>query len=234
MTWLAKQGLTPLTVNDMFTAESVWHGGYRYATQHLNLKHKPAVRWANDLVTRTQASAARHNLAPIQYTALGKAMTLFQTYVIQHWEWLTKDVMGYKTAVVNPDRALIMLRYMLASTAMSIVFEGLLGQQSPFPTPLTAFINEYNDNGSVGKASLLALRELAEPIPIVGGAFRWGSSPAGAVITAVQELAEISQFEEYGWKPYTWEVVGKLLGVPGTSQAAKVYRKHERERKYER
>jgi len=88
-------GNIPTKYADLFAAEVTWLGGYRYAKDTLNLNHKGCVNYADDLVIRTQGSAERIDLAPIQHTPLGKLATTFQTFAINQFGFLKDDVLGF-------------------------------------------------------------------------------------------------------------------------------------------
>ena len=229
-TYLASKGFKPLQILDMFAAEASFHAGYRHALKR-GLTEKQAIDFGRDLVTKTQASAVRSDLAPIQRTALGRAATLFQTFVINHWNFLNREVLGRQNVNVSQKQALInTMRYVVGSTLVSELYEGILGMQSPFPTPVRAFVEEYKKTGNAAKAVAKTVREAAEVIPLVGGGIRFGTSPLGAVVQLAEEIPGTLGGAR-GFKPYWWEVGGKVFGVPGTSQFAKFIRRQEKKTK---
>jgi hypothetical protein len=87
-------GNIPTKYTDLFAAEVTWLGGYRYAKDELNLNHKGCVTYADDLVVKTQGSADRLDLSPIQHTPLGKLATTFQTFAINQFGYLKDEVLG--------------------------------------------------------------------------------------------------------------------------------------------
>jgi hypothetical protein len=91
----ADYGTMPLRVLDTQTATITWLSAYRQAKEK-GMTHREAVVFSDDVVNGTQASASRIDLAPVQHTPLGKAFTLFNTFVINNLNFLKEDVAGYK------------------------------------------------------------------------------------------------------------------------------------------
>lgn len=87
-------GNIPTKYTDLLAAEITWCGGYRYAKDELNLNHKGCVTYADDLVIKTQGSADRLDLSPIQHTPLGKLATTFQTFTINQFGYLKDEILG--------------------------------------------------------------------------------------------------------------------------------------------
>ena len=76
-------------------------------------------------------------------------------------------------------------------------------------------------------ATIKAVRETAEQLPIVGGGIRYGSHPFGAVVSLGQDI-----IEKIGGKPWAkpWlDIGGRALGVPGTTQYGKIKRGRKRD-----
>jgi len=88
-------GTMPLRILDTQTATISWLSGYR-AAKEKGMTHREAVVFADDVVNGTQASASRIDLAPVQHTPIGKAVTLFNTFVINNLNFLREDIGGYK------------------------------------------------------------------------------------------------------------------------------------------
>ena len=217
-------GLKPLQVLDIQTAMATWMGAFRKAKNYFKMTAKEAFNYADDVVSKTQASAQASDLAPIQRTAGGKTLSLFQTFVINNWGFLTRDVMGIgNPKITNPVAFKKALTWVAGATLINIFYEDVLNMFSPLPTPIRAFREELEEGGSFPSASKEAAKEIVELVPIVGGAARWGTSPGGPVMQLGQELTEkISK--KPGIKKGTGELAGKALGVPGTSQYYKTKR----------
>jgi hypothetical protein len=224
---IGEYGMKPLQWLDMYTATATWLGAYKKAIEFEKLPEKEARNYADDVVTKTQGSAMKGDVAPIQRTALGKAMTLFQTFVINNWNFLTHEVIGIKNAEITNKVAFEKsLRWIAAATLANIFYEDVLNVNSPLPNPLTAY-RESKDNGeSDVSAALASMLETATIMPMLGG-LRYGQSPYGATLEFGLDLgAKLKQ--EIGTqtgmtKPYG-ELLGKALGVPGTSQIIKTKR----------
>uniref|UniRef100_A0A6M3J923 Uncharacterized protein n=1 Tax=viral metagenome TaxID=1070528 RepID=A0A6M3J923_9ZZZZ len=219
--WLGKKGLAPLQLLDMETAKATWRGAYLKAKEGLKYSEEKAINYADDVVTRSQASSMAGDLSPVQRTALGKALTMFQTYTISELNFLLKDVLGMRrgSRTLTPETLGRIAGYIVATTAFNILYENILGIQSPFPTPIKSFAEAIDNDESVGYAALMAAKEFIEPLPILGGGVRYSTSPLGAPAELLTET-----FKKFGSDPMqkSWlEIGGKWLGVPGAAQIAK-------------
>jgi hypothetical protein len=101
----AKWSMAGLKWLDMRTAIATWEAGYRRAKSR-RMSEKDAINYADDLVVRTQASALKGDISPIQRSAVGKFFTMFQTFVINDWGYLTKDVLGIRNKNVRKRDAM--------------------------------------------------------------------------------------------------------------------------------
>jgi hypothetical protein len=226
-------GLAPLQLLDMETALATWWGAFKKGKEYYKMAEEKAIKYADDVVTKTQASAQASDLAPIQRTSLGKALSLFQTFVINNWGFLNRDVLGINNASIkNTEAFKKAITFLAGATLTNIFYEDLLGTHSPFPTPVRAFSEALERGEDTPSASLQAAKELIELVPIVGGGIRYGTSPFGAPAGLALELTKkIAAEGGDGWVGWTrpWgELAGKTLGVPGTSQIYKALRGKKR------
>ena len=233
----ATYGMWPLKVLDFQARMATWNGGYRFAKNKLGMGEEAAINYADDLVTRSQASSLPGDLSPIQRNNLGKAFTLFQTFVINDFNFFLRDVVGKGNAKLTKyEGAKRLLRYVIGTTLINLLYEQT-NTQSPFPTPIKA----ARDAAEEGKNALGVAwdvgMELMEPLPIVGNT-RYGKSLFGAVGEAVGEATprlfrprsgekgvvdEINAFYDNLEAPInTIDLIGKVTGVPATTQATKM------------
>jgi len=219
----ARVALKPLQMLDMETATATWYGGYKYAKEALGLSHKRAANWADDLVTRTQASGAMSDIAPIQRSALGRSASLFQTFIIQNWNLLTRDILGLNNPRISRATAMRRVaRLIMGTTLVNMLYEDVLGLNSPFPTPLRVY-QEMVDEGAPPQERLVRIiKELSEYVPIIGGGLRYGSHPLGAPFQFAGEVSEALSGEPLA--PGIPELAAKGAGIPGT-QALIKYKK---------
>ena len=223
----AQIGLKPLQLLDFVTAVITTRGAYMKAKQVHKMGEFDAIRYADDVVIRTQASAMPTDIAPIQRTALGKTLTLFNTFVINEWNWITRDILGIKNpAMTNKTAFKKILGLIVGATIVNTIYEDVIGLTSPYPSPFRAYKEAVERGEEWPSATKDALRELAEVLPIVGGALRYGTHPAGAGFQLAYELVE-----KIAGKPWAkpWLILGgKVAGVPGTTEAAKIARRRKR------
>jgi len=227
-----------LQLLDMETARTTWLGAYDHAIRIKKLPKKLAVEFADDLVTKTQASGQLGDIAAIQASPTGRLFTLFQTFVINDWNFLVKDVLGYKNPKSVPKgTAVKVLKYVASTVAANTLFEDVLGVRSPFPAPEKA-IKYGKETGKDTKGIVGdVLTELAEQIPVIGGNIRWarpyGGMPMPAAIQTSKEFLEalnkaIIKVSPDKISKKDIEAFGKMFGVPGTSQLMKFIRRREK------
>lgn len=214
--------MKPLQFLDMETARATWIGAYRKAKSE-GKAELDAVNYADDTVTRTQASAQRSDVSPVQRTAIGKTLTLFQTFTINNFGFLTRDVLGIgNKAITNKEAFIKATRWIVGATLINSLFEDVLGTQSPLPSPIHEFIKAQDDGKSVTESSIRAALEGATVAPFLGGA-RFGSSPFGATADFAKDVV-VKLSDQKGPKKSWPELAGKAFGVPGTAQVAKTVR----------
>jgi len=222
----AKAALKPLQILDLETAKACWQGAYEYAKGPMKFSESRARTYADDVVTRTQASAMPGDVAPIQRAVAGKFLTLFQTFTINDWNFLVKDVMrtGREGPFSKPAFKNAM-RFVAATTLFNILMEDVLKIQSPFPTPIRAFRESLENGDDIPSLTWNVGKEFIEPIPVIGAA-RYGKGPFGPGGELLQESVEFIRKDPMAreW----WELGGKWLGVPGTAQTGKVVRARKR------
>jgi len=223
---IASGAMWPLKYLDLRTAMATWDGAYKLAKDRFKMGEGEAIEYANDVVTRTQASALQGDLAPVQRTALGKFLTLFQTFVINDWNFLTEDVLGMKNAdITNRVAVEKVLKYVAATMAVNVLFEDVLDVKSPLPTPIKALTQGIENEDSAGRIATSIFMELLEPIPVVSSA-RYGTSPLGPGVETLGDLTRLMR--DYPLQKPWYETLGKLMGVPGTTQAMKTIRAKKR------
>ena len=216
----AEIGLKPLQWLDKQTAMSTWYGAYEMAKEMKGLKEVEAIRFADDTVTKTQASAKEYDLAPIQRNVAGKTLTLFQTFVINHFDMLRKDVLGWKNKLVTKEQAAGRLgRWLVGVTITNILFENILGINSPFPSPINQFKDQMDAGKTATEATFHAAKEFVDVVPMLSS-LRYGSSPGGPVIELASDISEAFS-DKPGPTRSKAELAGKALGVPGTAQISK-------------
>jgi hypothetical protein len=143
---------------------------------------------------------------------MGKVATQFQTFVINDFNRIFRDVLGVGNAKMKQaDIIKKAVTYVGAVTLWNYLSEDVLGIPSPFPRPIKAL-----KKGGVVETG----KELAGQVPVVGGAARYGSGLFGAALdTITQGFNKASgKYTPQSW----WEIAGKLFGVPGTAQLKKI------------
>lgn len=208
---IAELGIKPLQALDNITAQATWLGAYNRAVSQLGKAGKAAFNYADDVVTKTQASAARSDVAKIQRSTAGKVATQFQTFVINDFNRIMRDVAGIGNAdMTKKDVIKKSLTYLAGVSMWNSFMEDVLGVPTPFPRPIKALREE-----GAGEA----VKEIGSQVPIVGGAIRFGGSSLGAAVDLTQQVFNKvnGKYSPKSW----WEIAGSVFGVPGTAQLRK-------------
>ncbi|NNG09070.1 MAG: hypothetical protein HKM92_02785 [Arenibacter sp.] len=231
-----------LQIMDGLTAHATWNGAYAQAKagkvpgrRGREMSETEAIRYADDIVVKTQGSGNPGEISPIQYTSWGKTATMFQTFVINNWNYLTQEAMGLSPNTTIKSALPKALRYVAAVTGANYVFEDLAGMKSPMGRPIKAIEEGLEEGTNAFEIAMDFAGELLEPAPVVSGA-RYGSSLFGPL---VQRIGDITTGGKYGLNPKveigkaidigrfpdkTAQLAMDLSGVPGTGQAFKIYR----------
>jgi hypothetical protein len=208
----------------METAIATWNGAFKLGKER-GLSTRRAINFADDVVTRTQASALPGDLAPIQRSALGKTFTLFQTCVINDWGFLTRDVLGIRNAKMSSDLVMKkVMTYIAATTLFNTLFE-TAGVQSPFPTPIRDTMKSIEEGDPGHITAVEVAFGLLDPIPVIGSA-RYGKGPGGPTVEAMSEFVKSARGAPMA-KPLP-EAAGVFTGIPGVAQAGKMTRAQKR------
>jgi len=216
---VASIGMAPLASLDMVTAAATWMGAYKKGLRDFGESRK-AARYADDVVTRTQGSAAISDISPIQRTALGKVASLFQTFTLNNWDFIVRDVMGYKNIQIKtPERIARATRLVMGITLANMFYRNVLGVNPATPEPIHAFMEELEKSGNIAMALFKSGLEMSELIPFLSGPARYGSSAAGPLIDLITKALA---FEDDPGGAMT--AMLKLAGMPGVSQIKKSYR----------
>jgi len=234
-----------LEIFDNLTAHATWNGAYRQAKagrvphNRGKMSETEAIRYADDIVIKTQGSALPGERAPIQYTSWGKTTTMFQTFVINNWNMLAYDALALHPNTKIKHALPKITRYVFAAMAANFLYEDVGGMKSPLGRPVKALLDGLDDNNTAIDIGIDMLGEVIEPIPVLGSA-RYGSHPFGPLVEKVGEVftggkyglspaKELELLQSKGRFPDKSVQLGlEGLGVPGTGQAFKSYRAAKR------
>jgi len=240
-----KAGIKPLQWLDLMSAKIAWLGAYEKAIAPkakggLQMDKAKARIYADDTVTRTQASAQPSDVAPIQRTPWGKTLTLFQTFVINEWNYLYKNCAGMGERVATPKmpvskRATQIGRLVFATALINALFEGAFHLQSPYPSPEWELIEGLKEDRGTRKIITSMVREMGEQLPVIGGTIRWSSSYRTA-FPAIPQLGvdatifvnKILATDIEKIKLNDLETFGKIFGIAGGGQTMKYIRRRKK------
>jgi SOS response regulatory protein OraA/RecX len=226
-------GLYPLEKLDQLAAGITWLAAESKAKAKGIENPK---QYADRITIKTQASGALPDRAPIQRHVLGQLLTSLQTFVMNNWGWLTRDVIGVgKLNRNNPEHVAKIVRYMVATAMVNYVYEELIGINSPLGTPVKSAMEVKENGGSDIQAAVAAATELLEYVPIAGGTIKYGSELGGPVISTLRNIQKYGEqlintenpTEEQHARFYA--EVAKLAGLPGANQLSKSYRAYKRD-----
>lgn len=223
-------GTYPLRLLDYNTAMASWIGSYKHAVKYLKMDEKGAARFADDTVVKTQGSASRIDLAPIQRTPIGKSATLFQTFVINNWNFLLDDIIKNKNlsyAERSKQLAGILVAGGLSNTLIRMTGDTvpIFSGNTPFPSPLYAFYKEYSESEDGAKALKESGREMLSIVPVLGGGARFGGRAAfGAAGQLGFDVFDMAAGKGNKSPLY---LGAKIAGAPGGQQIYKWLKKWE-------
>lgn len=224
-------GMLGIREFDKRVAIATWWAAYEHGRKKLGYEGRDLARYADEAVIKTQASGAIEDIAPIQRNAVGKAFTLFGTYGINFWNYALRDLAGYKNPNVSTRQAAVkMAKFMVVGSLVNAAYQSVsdYGVRPPLPEPFTKFKNDLagmseDEQKSFAHALLVAAREAGTILPIGGKASTWGGKGLfGAPIQSLVDLANSVSGQKGA--PPVLAVLGKLVGVPGTSEIYKVWR----------
>ena len=239
-----KAGTWGLRALDYEAANLTWNVAYAKATAPrteggLGLSGEKAKVFADDATIRTQGSAARSDISPSQWTPEGKLLTMFQTFTINQWTFLLKHTFGVgNPGLSNMEKMQRVFRMALGGILINVFMEDILKMRSPIATPERAIAEGIKQGKNVGAIAYDTARELAETVPIVGGALRWSTerktmlpAPLQAYADTIQGLVKAGRALTEGdlgiMKPEDVFSPLRLLGVPGTGQTEKMMRRRQ-------
>lgn len=207
-------GLKILQALDGLTARATWLGAYREAIDDMKLSEADAINFADDIVVKTQASAAQKDISPIQRTTIGKTMTLFQTFVINDLDFLKRDVLGIGNKQMTKKQAFEkILKYAVATGLVNYLYEDVAGVPSPMPRPAKALLaGNYKE----------AAKETLAILPVVGGSIKFGQLPLGTTGELFKTFVQDPLEGKFSVKK-AGKALGSFAGVPGYNQLVKSY-----------
>ena len=216
---IGRAGLTPLQKLDEETARITWLGSFKDGLDKYGNTEK-AIRYADDILIRTQGSASRIDKAPISRTPMGRTFSLFQTFANSDWRYLKHDVLGLGKdgQKLNKNK---LFRYLVSTAVLNKVYNDGFGMDA-FPNPIKA-LEEAEAQGHTGaRKALDAIIEVASVHPLFGSA-KYGSTVGGAAVNTIMNIYDKLQ-DGKGVDPVAGilEAV-KLAGVPGAGRIAKRY-----------
>lgn len=238
-------GVKLLSYADGIAARATWYTAWKDIEPLIKsgkMSQKEGIRFADEAVVRTQASGSKSDISPAQMNAIGRAATLWQTYTINHINWIAKDVLGIRNPELKPKDTITRVgRYVMGMAAISAIFEGMLGVESPVPDPGRAAYDALQEGKSEGAVALATLLESLEFLPVTSS-FKYGSHIGGPVADWGSKLTKIVSGNDILYKDLIpkaangdykaililGDFIGTTLGVPGTGQAAKYLRNRSR------
>jgi hypothetical protein len=200
----------PLRAMDAQAARATWLGAYKRAS---NRGFDDPIKYADEVVLKTQGSAASSDISDIQTHAIGKFLTQFQTFVINDFNYIARDLLGIKNPdITKREQLRKVINYVLAGTLVNSVADEI-GIPTPIPSPIKAMRSAREE----GKEGLDVLKaggaELAQKLPVIGGAARFGGSLGGPMLNFAERAMRGQESLPIA--------AGKLLGVPGVNQLQK-------------
>lgn len=227
----------PMNVLDAITAEISWNAFYDYATRGLKMDETAAFRWAEEKTAYTQAVGIRGATAPIQNIPIVSLATLFQTFAINDFNYVARDLLGIK----NPDPKNFnhfrkVMRYVVGGYLLNSIAQ-LGNVDPPHPQPFVTY-QEHIEEGDINAEALaFSFLELFEKVPLIGGAIKYDSSLFGAVgelaadvptaakyAIAMLDWNNMSVAQRFRAGLFIGHVLGRVYGITMSNQIRKSIR----------
>lgn len=214
---------------DMFNVRLARRAGMIRA-QELGLTGREANRFADDVIVITQGSGMPGDLNSLQHNSAGKLASLFGTYSISDWNFLMQEVLNIrgqsKSRNTGVRGALVVI---LASAALTSLYEDVLGLKSPLPSPIRDLAKnlrissdkEEDAMQTAMRASLGLMVSGLEQVPLLG-TVKYGKGLGGPAISSTWDLARAAFGNQ---KPINIiEPISELSGFPLANFTFKTYR----------
>lgn len=231
----ARIGMQPLQWLDSQARMATWLGAKEYGSSR-GLKGKELVKFADDVVTQTQASTLPGDVAKLQRTTIGRTIGQFQTFMINDWNFMNRELFGRGT-----DKPLVAskgdleagtlrktARYVGAALMLNALYKHF-NIRAPFPDVVGAVESGMENGDSALQIAWATAGELAEKLPFVGN-IKYGKGLLPPILDTANKLLvesgpEVNKMLEEGKTPEkTIEGLLRLSGVPGTNQYMKAQR----------
>ena len=222
---IADAAMKHISYTDMITAAATWFGGYRQGMKLYKGNKKKAIRHADDVTISTNASASTADRAPIQRHPLGAFVTTLQTFALANWDFIARDVFGWKNPELKTHQRVARVTKLLAGmSALGYLFEDVLNINSPMPNPVGELVKGIEDEDDLHELALRLAVEMAEVVPGAGSVIKYRGSLSGAVTGKIEDVLMARDSPEkamYG--------LAYLMGLPGVSQVKKSMRQVEKD-----
>jgi hypothetical protein len=214
---IADATMKHVSYTDMITAATTWFGGYRQGMKLYKGNKKKAIRHADDVTISTNASASTADRAPIQRHPLGAFVTTLQTFALANWDFIAKDVFGWKNPQLKTPQRIARVTKLLAGMSMlGYLFEDVLDVNSPMPNPVREIVKGIEDGDDLHEIALAVGVELTEVLPGAGSVIKYRGSLGGAVTGKIEDVLSVKDSPEKAFYGLAY-----LMGLPGVSQVKK-------------
>lgn len=219
---VASKGMLGIDFADFEAAKITWLAAESYGKKQ-GLSGKNLYSFADDIVVKTQVSGMRADLSPLQQSATGKMLTQFQTFTIGDYNYILNEVLKVGKNVSTNDVIKNLGRLSGIMTAFNIVYEDVLQQNSPLPTPIRdAYRSAQRGDDPFRVAMNYAIGLTGNYLPVFGGS-RYNKGIGGPVLTKLFTDIPQSVHNVPGSVPLA-EPITENFGVPGSGTFWKLYR----------
>ena len=151
---------------DAINAVFAWQVGESKG-KAMGLSGKELVRFADEFTIRSQGSGRHADLAPIQRTKIGSALTALQTFAIANANFLLRDVVGYRAKGLSyAERGYRMSAMLLFTYLMNQKFRNH-GLYPPMPDPLWQIKEALDNEEGVPTTVMRGVKEMAAYVPML-------------------------------------------------------------------
>jgi hypothetical protein len=237
-------GMFGMKLMDGKSADATWRTAFDYYKEkNPKMSDRMISRMADEAVVKTQASGSPEDLSPIQRNALGKTITLWQTFTIQNLNFIARDVLGIKNPNITKAEVLARsTRFIIGVALINALFEDAGDITSPFPRPVETLKTGLEEGDPKVTLLLRTMLESGELLPLLSG-LKFGTTPLGAGVQYAQQVTDIIGGTDVTKQDVIQkaidgdrrsqlllaDLIGVAFGIPGSKQVTKFVRGQDRD-----
>lgn len=216
-----KIGALPMRGVDMFIAMATWKAAKeKYLIENPG-KTRASIEYADDIVTKSQASVFKIDKAPWQRSTLGALVTMFCNYSIAEWNMQIHDILGYQRKLKPGEKVAAAASWLAGTILWNTFSNDILGMESMYPSFISAAQDAIDKGATPTEAIMSISGEALKFHPLLQGS-RVGGEFSGALMTQFGNITRAAADPRFAVKG-AWSAA-YLTGIPGAAQVKRIVR----------